>query len=199
MWLLENRKSRLWHPRVALTAGQPSAGAAATRWDEKQGGDGLPVLSGVGGTCTRVASEERSRGTLAEVAAPQAEGTAWKQAQSGRQWERPSVGCAERPGHRQGGHLCVLPGLVGFPWGRARPWGRREGTCWSWLCYRALSSPHGQGYWSMLGTGALWVGSGEDPLDCEDTRTGPRGQKARWRPRANTPSTESYCSCWRWR
>lgn len=49
MWLLENRKSRLWRPRVALTAGQPSAGAAATRWDEEQGGDGLPVLSGVGG------------------------------------------------------------------------------------------------------------------------------------------------------
>ena len=26
-----------------------------------------------------------------------------------------------------------------------------------------------QGYWRMLGTRALWVGSGEDPLDCEGT------------------------------
>lgn len=65
--------------------------------------------------------------------------------------------------------MCALPGLVGLPRGRPRPWGRGKGACWSWPCHRALSSPRGQGYWRMLGTRALWVGSAEDPLDCEDT------------------------------
>ena len=88
--------------------------------------------------------------------------------------ERRAVGAAERgvrrdPATAGGGCLCALPGLVGLPRGRPRPWGRREGACWSWLCHRALSSPRGQGYWRMLGTWALWVGSAEDPLDCEGT------------------------------
>ena len=107
MWLLENRKSRLWRPHVALTAGHPSAGGAATRWDEEQGGDGLPVLSGVGGTCTRVASEERSRDTWwpkerhprrrAQCGSRcRAEGSG-----SGRAWG------AQRPGHRRGMLVCA--------------------------------------------------------------------------------------------
>lgn len=80
------------------------------------------------------------------------------------------------------GMLCVLPSLVGFPQGRTRLWDRGEGTCWSWLCYR---SPRGQGYWSMLGTRALWVGSAKDPLDCED-----RKNWTAWPKRSPVPQSQ---------
>lgn len=32
----------------------------------------------------------------------------------------------------------------------------REATCWSWLCHRDLRGTRGQGYWSIIGTRALW-------------------------------------------
>lgn len=159
---------------MALTAGQRSAGGAATHWDEKQGGDRFPAVGGGGDLHPSGFRGVQSWHVVAKGAAPQAKGTAWKLGQS-----RGMHGETRPPA---GGCLCVLPGLVGFPQGRTRLWDRGEGTCWSWLCYR---SPRGQGYWSMLGTRALWVGSVKDPLDCED-----RKNCAAWPKRSPVPQSQ---------
>ena len=146
-WLLENRKSRLWRPHVALIAGQRSAGGAATRWDEGRGGDRFPALFGVGGICTQVASEEHSCGTwwLKEwhprPRAQRGSGGRAEGSESGRAWD------ACRDPATSGGTLVWAAWFGRVPSGQNRALGSGRGYL---LELALLQSPQGLAWARLL-------------------------------------------------
>lgn len=126
-----------WTPLCRSRSYALGRGAGRGRTPSAVGGGGDLHPSGLRGA--------QSWHVVAEGAAPQAEGTAWKQAQSGEQWERPSVGCAEtRP--PPGGTLVCAAWFGRAPAGQTQALGSGRGCL---LELALLQSPQ-QPAWAGL-------------------------------------------------